>query len=120
MKISNNTLEVLKNFAAINSNLVFSSGQELKTINEAKSVLGIAEIQEDFPQEFGIYDLNEFLSVISLVGNPSLEFKDKSVYLQADDTDPYLGSVEYYFSNKETLTYPVSYTHLTLPTNREV
>jgi len=108
MKISNNTIEVLKNFAAINSNIIFLPGQDLKTINEAKSILGIAKIQEDFPKEFGIYDLNEFLSVISLVGNPSLEFKDSSVYLQADEADRYLGSVEYYFSSKDTLTTPPS------------
>ena len=53
MKISNNTIEVLKNFAAINSNIIFLPGQDLKTINEAKSILGIAKIQEDFPKEFG-------------------------------------------------------------------
>ena len=104
MKISNDTIEVLKNFAAINSNIAFS-GKTLKTINEAKSILGTVVVQEDFP-DFGVYDLNEFLSVISLVGNPTLKFEDNFVHLQASDTEPYLGSVKYYYSSPETLTTP--------------
>ena len=75
MKLSEHTIEVLKNFAGINPNIVISPGQKLKTISEAKNILASAETTEDFPQEFGIYDLNEFLSVIGLVGsNPSLDF----------------------------------------------
>ena len=63
MNLSNDTLNVLKNFATINPNLVFKPGQKLKTISESKTILASAEIVEDFPTEFGVYDLNEFLSV---------------------------------------------------------
>ena len=107
MKLSEHTIEVLKNFAGINPNIVISPGKKLKTISEAKNILAIAETTEDFPSEFGIYDLNEFLSVISLVGgNPSLDFQNESVYLQQDKTDPYFGSVRYFFAEKDILTTP--------------
>ena len=53
MKLSKHTIEVLKNFATINPNIVVNSGQQLKTIAEAKNILASAEITEDFPQEFG-------------------------------------------------------------------
>ena len=59
MNLSNDTLNVLKNFATINPNLVFKPGQKLKTISESKTILASAEIVEDFPTEFGIYDLND-------------------------------------------------------------
>ena len=58
MNLSNDTVNVLKNFATINPNLVFQPGQKLKTISESKTILASATIVEDFPQEFGVYDLN--------------------------------------------------------------
>ena len=79
MQISKETLEVLSNFASINPNILISPGQQLKTIAEAKNIMASAEITEDFPQEFGIYDLNEFLSVLGLVDDPNLDFSEDSV-----------------------------------------
>ena len=77
MNISDETLDVLKNFASINPNIVINPGQNIKTISEAKNIMASAEIVEDFPQEFGVYDLNEFLSVLSLVQPADLSFDDK-------------------------------------------
>ena len=67
MQLSNETINVLKNFATVNPNVVIKPGQKLKTISEAKTILASAQIVEDFPVEFGIYDLNEFLSVYNLI-----------------------------------------------------
>ena len=61
MELSENTLSILKNYAGINSNIVIEKGNTVKTISEAKNVMSSASIVEDFPQAFGIYDLNEFL-----------------------------------------------------------
>jgi len=71
MELSDRTLSVLKNFANINSNIVFREGNDLKTISVAKNILAKATLDEAVPQEFGIYDLNEFLNVLSLVENPT-------------------------------------------------
>ena len=102
MKLSKHTIEVLKNFATINPNIVISPGQQLKTIAEAKNILASAEITEDFPEEFGIYDLNEFLSVVSLLEDPELTFTDKFVTISSSGP----GSVQYFFSEKDILTSP--------------
>ena len=104
MIISDETLNVLKNFASINPNLVFKPGQKLKTISEAKTILSSADIVEDFPVEFGVYDLNEFLAVYNLIESPELEFEDKSVLIKNS-----VGSrqqVRYYYSQPEILTTP--------------
>ena len=77
MQLSNDTVEVLKNFSTINPNLVIEPGQKIQTISESKTVMAKAEIVEDFPNEIGVYDLNEFLSVLNLIESPSLDFKDK-------------------------------------------
>ena len=101
MNVSNETIEVLKNFAGINPNIVISPGQKLKTISEAKNIMAEADITEDFPVEFGIYDLHEFLSVINLVDTPVLNFGDNSVRI----TDGRL-NVNYFYSEKDILTTP--------------
>ena len=93
MQLSNETINVLKNFATVNPNVVFKPGQQLKTISEAKTILASAQIVEDFPQEFGIYDLNEFLSVYNLIEDPTLTFEDKSVLISGSGQ-----KVRYYFS----------------------
>ena len=74
MKLSEDTIAILKNFATINSNLVFKPGQKLKTIAESKTIMAQADIIEDFPQEVGLYDLNEFLSVLSMIPEPDIQF----------------------------------------------
>ena len=92
----------MKNFATINPNLVFTPGQKVKTISEAKTIMAQADIVEDMPREFGIYDLNEFLSVYNLVEQPSLEFEDKSVLINGANNQV----VRYFFSETEILTTP--------------
>lgn len=80
MKFSNDTISVLKNFGAINQGILFKQGKKLKTVSSHKNILAEADINEDIPSEFGIYDLNNFLSVISLhKDDPSFEFDDKQV-----------------------------------------
>ena len=100
--LSEDTINVLKNFATINPNLVFTPGQKVKTISESKTILAQADITEDMPKEFGIYDLNEFLSVYNLVDQPTLTFEDKSVLINGANNQV----VRYFFSETEILTTP--------------
>jgi hypothetical protein len=80
MKLSNETVAILKNFGAINQGILFKKGKTLKTVSSHKNILAEVSIKEDIPAEFGIYDLNNFLSVISLhKDDPSFEFDDKQV-----------------------------------------
>jgi len=103
MELSDRTLSVLKNFANINSNIVFREGNELKTISAAKNILARATLDEQIPTEFGIYDLHEFLNVMSLVESPTLNFDDKSVTI-SDATG--LRGNTYYFSDVDMLSSP--------------
>ena len=81
MKLSSETISVLKNFATINQNLIIKSGSELSTMSAMNNILGKAKVKENFPQEFAIYDLNEFLAAISLFNNPELDFKKDFVVI---------------------------------------
>ena len=95
MQLSNDTVEVLKNFSTINPNLVIEPGQKIQTISESKTVMAKAEIVEDFPNQVGIYDLNEFLSVLNLIESPSLDFKDK--YLTVSGGSNIAQQVQYFY-----------------------
>lgn len=82
MKLSNETLSVLKNFGAINQGILFKKGKTLKTVSSHKNILAEVTIKEDIPAEFGVYDLNNFLSVVSLhKDDPSFEFDSKHVVI---------------------------------------
>jgi len=77
MQLSKETLALIKNFAGINGSLMLKQGNKLATISEGKNVMAEATIAEEFPSDFGIYDLTEFLSACSLFDNASIEFKEK-------------------------------------------
>ena len=110
MNISSETINILKNFSSINANLVFKPGQNLSTISEAKTIMAKATVSEDFAQEFGVYDLSEFLSVMNLVDSPVLNFEDKSVLI-SDHTGG--TKVRYYYSELDILTQPTK--DITMP-----
>lgn len=78
MKLSDNTLTILKNFAGINNSILVKQGNNLRTISVAKNILAQAEITEEFPREFAIYDLNQFLNGLSLHQDPDLDFTEDS------------------------------------------
>jgi len=101
MKISKETLDVLKNFSAINPNLVIGKGNVLSTIAEAKNIMASCEVSETFDKDVGIYDLNEFLSALSLIEDPEFEFGDSSVCIKSD-----LTSLTYRYADKSILTSP--------------
>ena len=79
MELNDGTLQVLKNFSGINQNILIKEGTTLRTISEARTVLARAGVKEQFPKNFGIYDLNEFISVLSLVDTPRLKFDENYV-----------------------------------------
>ena len=83
MKLSNETLTVLKNFAGINSGIEFKQGNKISTISSTKTVLAKATLKDEFPQNFCIYDLNQFLSVHSLNKDTELDFDSQNVIFKA-------------------------------------
>ena len=77
MEISASTVNVLKNFASINSNIVIRPGNKIMTMSEAKNILAEVEVPEQFNNVIGIYDLQEFLNVLGLVDKPRVRFDQK-------------------------------------------
>ena len=102
MKLNNETVDILKNFSTINQNILVKEGSELRTMSTMKNILGTATVPETFPKEFGIYDLNEFLGVLTLHQTPELEFNNDS-YLTIRG-----GSTKstYFFSDHSILVTP--------------
>lgn len=77
MKLSDKTLTLLKNFSSINQSIMFKQGRSLRTISVMKNILAEANIQEDIPKDFGIYDLNQFLNGLALHKDPELDFDNE-------------------------------------------
>ena len=113
MKLSSNTISVLKNYASINQNLVIKEGKEITTMSAMKNIVARAEVEEEFPQEVAIYDLNEFLSALSLFKNPNLEFQDTYVNI-TEENNPKT-SLKYFYSDPSVVTTPSKM--ITMPSN---
>ena len=77
MKLSDKTGNLLKNFSNINQSILFKEGSKLRTISVMKNILAEAEVNESFPKDFGIYDLNQFLNGMGLHQNPDLDFENE-------------------------------------------
>ena len=78
MKLSDRTINLLKNFASINQSILFKQGKSLRTISVMKNILAEANVDEDFPQDFGVYDLSQFLNSLGLFHEPELNFTGQS------------------------------------------
>ena len=76
MKLSDNTLSLLKNFSTINQSILFKQGSKLRTISVMKNILAEATVEEELPKDFGIYDLNQFLNGMGLHQSPELDFEN--------------------------------------------
>lgn len=102
INLSKETLSILKNFASLNSNILVKPGNVLRTITPSKNGMAEAKVSESFDTEFGIWDLNKFLGVISLFNNPNFEFHDKYVIISGGGSQ----KVKYYYSEPKLLTTP--------------
>ena len=101
MKLSKDTVNLFKNFAGINSNILLKSGNEISTISAQKNVMSDTKVTETFPIDFGIYDLNEFLGAMSLFDDPELDFSEKFVTIKEG-----ANSIKYFAADASVLTVP--------------
>ena len=110
MNLSDKTLTILKNFAGINNSILVKQGNQLRTISVAKNILAEASIDEEFPREFGIYDLNQFLNGLGLHQDPDLDFENDS-YLNIREGKR---RVKYFFADPQVIISPPE-KEITLP-----
>ena len=104
MKLSSNTTMVLKNFATINQNLVIKEGSELLTMSSMKNIVAKATVEENFPKEIAIYDLNEFLASLSIFKSPVLEFEEQHLTIKEED-QPHK-KLTYFYSDPSVVQSP--------------
>ena len=104
MKLSEQTVSILKNYSAINQNLMIKEGSEISTMSAMKNIVSKATVEENFPVEFAIYDLNEFLSAMSLFTNPDLDFKDDFVVITESGSKG--RNLKYWYSEPSVATTP--------------
>lgn len=108
MKLSEKTLKIFKNFGTINQSVLIRVGSLLSTKSVAGDILAEAQIEEEFPIEFALYDVVEFLNTLKLFSSPVLDFRDADdgnfMYICEEDD---LGfKVRYTFAKKERIVYP--------------
>jgi len=102
MKLSNNTITILKNFSNINQSILIRKGTKLSTMNILKNIYAEATVEENFPKEVAIYDLNEFLNGLSLHQDPDLDFTNDS-YISIKEGNR---KVKYFCADPEVIFAP--------------
>ena len=111
MKLSESTLSLLKNFSTINQSILFKQGNKLRTVSVMKNILAEATIAEEFPKDFGIYDLNQYLNGLSLHNDPELNFEaDNYVVIKEGRSRS-----KYFFADPNCIVTPPE-DSITLPT----
>ena len=101
MKLTAETTAILKNYAAINQNIQFKQGNSLSTISPQKNILTTAEISEDIPNTFAIYDLNKLLGALSLFDKPSLTVGEKQLTINGNGSE-----LNYVYGDPSMLVLP--------------
>ena len=111
MKLSESTVNLLKNFSTINQSILFKEGNKLRSISVMKNILAEATIAEEFPKDFGIYDLNQFLNGLSLHNSPELDFNNEQFVMIRE------GKMrsKYFFADANVIVSPPE-KEITLPT----
>lgn len=85
MKLSNDTIKILKNYTAINNNAVFRKGNKLRSYSSSGNIYSVAEIGEEIPRDCIIYDLSTFLAMLSCVDDDyDIDFKEKNVEITSN------------------------------------
>ena len=112
MKLSESTITILKNFSSINQSILVKEGSKLRTISVMKNILAEAEIKEEFPKNFAIYDLNQFLNGLGLHQDPDLDFQNDSHVIIREGKR----RVKYFFADPEVIVSPPD-KEITLPSS---
>lgn len=101
MKFSQKTLKILKNFNNINQSIFFREGNNITTIAPSKNVFAKAKVVEDIPKNAAIYDLSRFLSVISLLDDPDIDFQDKQLVITKGES-----KIRYTYADERVIVKP--------------
>jgi hypothetical protein len=99
MKLSSQTLSLLKSFAGINSNLLIREGNHIATRNATGSIQARATVEEEFPRNIAIYDLNQFLGLVSVSSDPDIDFEITSLQIRSATG----GVIKYHYAEESLI-----------------
>lgn len=111
MKFSERTITILKNFATINQSVILKPGKQLRTISPQKTVMAIADIDDEIPSEACIYDMSRFLSTYALLGEPDIQVEANHFVMSQGNRRN-----KYYFADKSMIIVPPE-KEITIPTD---
>lgn len=87
MKLSKETISILKNFSKVNNTFVVRTGSFIASRSPQGDVIAYTDVEEHFPVDCCIYDLGEFLASINIFNDDvELHFTDKKVTIQSADS----------------------------------
>ena len=112
MKITKPTIEMLQSLSSINNGMIIHAGSRLRTQDTMNKVIAYADIVDEFPQDFAIYDLSEFLGALNLVSDAELEFGESAVVIKNDlkySLSYVYGNEEYINEAPEIMKYPTGH-----------
>lgn len=101
MKLSKQTLEILRNFSGINANILIKKGNKLSTLAVAKNIMAEVEVDETFDKEVGIFNLPELLGVVQMMGDPEIKLDSKFMTLSEGKS-----KLRYVYADSSILTFP--------------
>ena len=99
VKISKRTLDILKNFATINAGILVLEGNEICTLSTTKTIMAEAKVDETFPKQFSIWDLNKFLATASLFKDPDFVFDDNYITIKSGKS-----SLRYFYCDSKLVS----------------
>lgn len=82
MKISKQTIQILSNCAKIRESINFGKGNQIRTKDSSQAFNAIIEIDEEFPRDFCVYDLNSFIAALKIFNEPEIEFKESNIVIK--------------------------------------
>lgn len=103
MILHQSTLTILKNFASINQGILIKPGSLLRTVSIRKNIFASCPIEDEFPREFALYDLSEFIATLNLFEKPDLEFKDEYILITDEDKK---SKIKYFYSSPSVVVAP--------------
>jgi hypothetical protein len=103
MKLSEQTINILKNFSTINPSLLVKPGNDLITVSPTRSIFAKCTVEEKFPKQFAIYELSKFLGMVSLFKEPDLEFMKHQLRITSDRQ-----SVNFTYADPNTIVAPTA------------
>ena len=101
MRLSAETIALLKNFSSINQSILIRQGTQLRTMSVMKNILVESDIPEEFSRDVAIYDLNQFLNCLSLIEDADILLEENAIVI-TDGTN----SIEYRYSDPSVIVAP--------------